>query len=329
MMSRREHRHGHDHAHGVMDPLLLSTRRGIWAIRWSFLILLGTALFQSAIVALSGSVALLADTFHNLGDAVTALPLWLAFALARRVPNERFTYGYGRMEDVAGVVIVLTILLSAVLAGYESLDRLLRPQPVSHLGSVVVAALVGFVGNEAVARLRISVGEEIGSAALVADGHHARVDGLTSLAVVFSAAGAWLEFSPADPLVGLAITVAILRIVWISGRTTVLRLLDAVDPAVVHEIREAARQTRGVAQVTEVRVRWLGHLLHAELNIAVSPGLTVEQGHEIAMDVRHTLLHQLRYLSNATIHTDPVSASGEAHHRIAAHAHGELPTHPH
>ncbi len=319
----------HDHTHGVTDPILLTTRRGIWAIKWSFLGLLATALFQGAVVFLSGSIALLADTVHNLGDAVTALPLWLAFLLARRSANKRFTYGYGRVEDLAGIIIVLTILFSALVVGYESIDHLLHPQPVGYLGSVVFAAVVGFLGNEAVARLRIKVGKEIASAALIADGYHARGDALTSLVVVFGALGVWLNYPVADPLVGLLITLVIFRIAWASGKTVFLRLLDAVDPGVVDEIQEAARQTEGVVDVTEARVRWVGHRLHAELNVAVNPDLSIEQGHEIAKDVRHTLLHQLRYLSNATIHLDPVTASGEAHHRITGHAHDELPTHSH
>ncbi len=320
---------GHDHTHGAIDPHLLSTERGLWAIKWSFFGLLATALFQAAIVALSGSVALLADTLHNLGDAATALPLWLAFTLARRTPTARFTFGYGRLEDVAGVVIVVAIFLSAVLVGYESLEHLHSPRPIAYLGSVMVAAVVGFLGNEAVARLRIRVGQDIGSAALIAEGHHARTDGLTSLAVLLGAIGVWLNYPLADPLVGLLITLVILRIAWTSGKSVLLRLLDAVDPEVVEEIRTAAQETPGVADVTEVRVRWVGHRLYAELNLAVPPQYSIEQGHDIAKEVRHALLHQLRYLSQATIHIDPVTASGEAHHRIAEHAHDEHPSHSH
>ncbi len=321
--------HHHDHAHGIPDPVLLTTQRGIWAVKWAFLGLLATALFQGAVVFLSGSVALLADTLHNIGDAATGLPLWLAFLLARRPPTSRFTYGYGRLEDLAGVLIVATILGSGLLVGYETIDRFLHPQPISYLWAVAGAGVVGFLGNEAVARLRIRVGEEIGSAALVADGHHAHVDALTSLAVLLSAGGVWLGIPLADPAIGLLITVAILRIAWVSGKPVALRLLDAVEPEVVGEIREAARQADHVAEVTEVRVRWLGHRLHAELNVTVQADLSMEAGHEVAVTVRHALLHRLHYLSNATVHVDPVHASGEAHHRIAAHAHDELPTHSH
>jgi len=327
-----EHNHRHDihvHTHGAIDPSIFTTQRGIWAIKWSFFGLLATALFQIVVVLLSGSVALLADTIHNFGDAATSIPLWIAFMLARRKPSNRFTYGYGRVEDLAGVAIVLTILFSAIVAGYVSIDRFFHPQTVTYLWAVIVASIVGFLGNEAVARFRIRVGKEIGSAALIADGHHARVDGLTSLAVLFGAVGVWLGYPLADPIVGLLITVAILRIVWESGRSVFTRLLDGVDPEVIDEIKHSVNHTSGVRDVSEVRVRWLGHRLHAELNIAVSPELSIEEGHRIATEVRHQLLHHLRYLSNATIHVDPVNASGERHHRVTEHAHDDLPAHSH
>ncbi len=327
-----EHNHRHDanvHTHGVIDPTIFTTQRGIWAIKWSFFGLLATALIQAVIVVLSGSVALLADTIHNFGDAATAIPLWIAFMLARRIPSKRFTYGYGRVEDLAGVAIVLTILFSAIVAGYESIYRFYHPQTVMYLWAVIVASVIGFFGNEAVAQFRIKIGKEIGSAALIADGHHARVDGLTSWAVLFGAVGVWLGYPLADPIVGLLITAAIFRIVWETGRSIFTRLLDGVDPEVIDEIKHAVNHIQGVSAVAEVRVRWLGHRLHAELNIAVNQGLSVEKGHEIAKEVRHKLLHHLRYLSNATIHIDPVNALGEEHHSINEHAHDDLPTHSH
>jgi cation diffusion facilitator family transporter len=257
--------HGrHNHIHGTIDPALLTTDRGIWAVKWSLVGLGATAVFQAVIVFFSGSVALLADTIHNIADAGTAIPLWIAFALARRLPSRRFTYGYGRVEDVAGVMIVLTILFSAVLAGYESIARLLHPQPVEHLWAVVIASLIGFAGNELVAVFRIRVGKEINSAALVADGYHARVDGLTSLAVLFSAIGVWLGYPLADPVIGLLITALILPIVWESGKAVFTRLLDGVDPEVIDEITHAINHTQGVRDVSEVRLRWSGHRLHAE-----------------------------------------------------------------
>ncbi len=286
-------------------------------------------MFQIIIVLISGSVALLADTIHNFGDAATAIPLWIAFKLARWKSSKRFTYGYGRVEDLAGVIIVLTILFSAIVAGYASIDRLFHSRVVEHLWAVIVASVIGFLGNEAVAQFRIKVGKEIGSAALIADGYHARVDGLTSLSVLFGVLGVWIGYPLADPVVGLLITAAIFRIVWESGKSVFTRLLDGVNPEVIDEIKHAANHTPGVQDVSEVRVRWLGHRLHAEVNIAINPELSVEEGHEIAKEVRHQLLHHLRYLSNATIHIDPVNASGERHHCIAEHIHDDLPVHSH
>jgi cation diffusion facilitator family transporter len=321
--------HQHDHTHGTLDPALLTTQRGIWALKWSLWGLLATAFFQFCIVLVSNSVALLADTIHNFGDAAIAIPLWIAFIVARRKPTSRFTYGYGRVEDLAGIAVVVAILTSGVVVGYESLSRLLTPHPLEHLWAVVVASIVGFLGNEAVAVFRMKVGREIGSAALVAEGQHARTDGLGSLAVLVGAIGVWVGFPLADPLIGLLITLIIFKIGWDSGKSLFTRLLDGVDPEVIDEVRHAAKHVPGVEDIAEVRVRWIGHRLLAEVNIAVRSDLTVEKGHEIAQEVRHQLLHHLQYLSNATIHIDPISASGEAHHRIEEHAHDELPTHSH
>src|SRR5215218_4893424 len=180
--------HSHD-VHEKVDDAMATNDRGIRALKISLVGLGATALFQVVIVLLSGSTALLADTIHNFGDAATSLPLWIAFALQRRARSRRFTYGYGRTEDLAGVVIVGVIFFSACVAGYETIRKIVDPQPVTHLWWVAAAALVGFVGNEAVAVFRIRTGTQIGSAALIADGQHSRVDGFTSLAVLVGAIG--------------------------------------------------------------------------------------------------------------------------------------------
>lgn len=329
------HPHGHDgdrghgHSHGAVDPAIFSSERGIWAVKWSLVVLGITAIIQIAVVVLSGSVALLADTIHNVGDALTAVPLWVAFTLAKRPPTKRFTYGFGKVEDLAGMAVVLLILFSAVVAGYEAIMRFVHPQSVHYLWAVAMAALVGFLGNEAVAMLRIRVGRQIASAALIADGYHARIDGLTSLAVLIGALGVWLGYPRADPIVGLLITVAILKIVWDSARLVFTRALDGVDPAVVDEIRHAVNHTPGVLEVTETRVRWIGHRLYAELNVAVASDLAVERGHEVAVEVRHELLHSLPFLSDATVHIDPATASGQVFHHIPEHRHDDLPPHSH
>jgi cation diffusion facilitator family transporter len=329
---RHAHPHGHGehgHTHGAVDPTIATSERGIWAIKWSFLGLMVTALLQLVVVLMSGSVALLSDTIHNFGDAATAVPLGIAFALTRLGVSRRFTFGYGRVEDLAGVIIVLIILFSAVVAGYQAVERIINPQSVGFVWAVAAASVVGFIGNEAVAVFRIRVGREIGSAALVADGYHARTDGWTSLAVLLGAVGVWLGFPLADPIVGLLIAAAILVIVWQSGKAVFTRLLDGVEPEAIEEIRHAASDVPGVEEVSEVRARWLGHRLHAEVNVAVSPELSVAEGHAIARGVNHQLLHHLSYLSGAVIHVDPIQEAGEEHHRIGSHSHDGLPTHSH
>jgi cation diffusion facilitator family transporter len=329
---RHAHPHGHGehgHTHGAVDPTIATSERGIWAIKWSFVGLMVTALLQLIVVLLSGSVALLSDTIHNFGDAATAIPLGVAFALSRLGASRRFTFGYGRVEDLAGVLIVLIILFSAVVAGYQAVERIINPQPVELVWAVAAASLVGFLGNEAVAVFRIKVGREIGSAALVADGYHARTDGWTSLAVLLGAIGVWLGYPLADPIVGLLIAAAILVIVWQSGKAAFTRLLDGVDPEVTEEIRHAASHVPGIEDVSEVRARWLGHRLRAEVNVAVNPELSVAEGHAVAREVNHRLMHELGYLDMAVVHVDPVQEAGEEHHRISAHIHDGLPTHSH
>jgi cation diffusion facilitator family transporter len=301
----------------------------MWAIKLSFLGLMVTALLQVVIVYFTGSVALLADTIHNFGDAITAIPLWIAFSLSQRKPTKRFTYGFGRLEDLAGIIIVFFILLSAAMAFYESINHLLQPREVKHLGAVTAAAIIGFLGNEFVARFRIRVGNEIGSSALVADGYHARVDGITSLSVLLGAAGVWWGFPIADPLVGLLITAAIVRIVLKTGKTVVARIIDGVDPGIVDDIHGTVLKAHGVLGVTEVRVRWLGHQIHAEINLTVDQSLSVAQAHKIAQEVRHQLLHRLPYLSMVIIHVDPEGSSGEYRHGIVKHKHDNLPEHSH
>jgi cation diffusion facilitator family transporter len=309
------HHADHSHSHGVVDPSLFTSQRGIWAVKWSLVALLVTASLQIVIVAFSGSVGLLADGIHNFADALTAIPLWIAFKLAPRKPTRRFTYGYGRVEDLGGLVVVGMILLSAASTVVLSIHRLLHPQAVQHLGAVAAASLIGFIGNEGVAIFRIKVGKEIGSAALVADGYHARTDGWTSLAVLLGVLGVWLGYPIADPLIGLFITVLIVGILWDSGKTVFTRLLDGIDPHVIDELKEAILPVAGVREVTEVRVRWLGHRLHAEINIAVDDERSIKEAHEIGEHVRHELMHHVKYLSQVTLHVDPLSASGEHHHR--------------
>ena len=321
--------HGHDHAHGFVDPSIASTSRGLWALKWSFVGLLATALFQVFVVTISGSIALLADTIHNFADAATAIPLGIAYWLARRAATRRFTYGLGRVEDLAGIAIVATILASALVAAYEAVGRLQNPQPVTMLGAVIVASVIGFLGNEAVAVFRIRIGRQIGSAALVADGYHARVDGWTSLAVLIGALGVWAGYPLADPVVGLLISAAIVWLGAQAGRTVLVRILDGVDTETVEAVMHAAGRVPGVHEVTDVRARWIGHRLHAELSVSVSPELSVADAHGVAKAVRHRLLHDVSHLGRVTVHVDPLGEGGDAHHRILEHVHDGLPAHSH
>ncbi len=309
------HDHSHGHAHGVIDPSIVSHERGLWAVKWSFIGLMITAVLQVAVVIISHSVALLADTIHNFGDAATAIPLGIAFMFARLKPSRRFTYGYGRIEDLAGVAVVLLILFSAIVAGYEAIQRFIHPQPVHYLWAVALASLISFIGNEAVAIFRIKVGKEIGSAALIADGYHARVDGVTSLAVLLGAIGVWLGFPLADPIIGLLITAAIFFIVWDSAKAVFVRMLDGVEPGILEEIEHAVGHVPGVKNIGEIRARWIGHKLYAEINIAVRSNASVSEGHEIAKEVSHQVLHHVPQLGNAVIHIDPEDKSGEEYHR--------------
>jgi cation diffusion facilitator family transporter len=295
--------HSHDAADSL-DDALAGSDEGIRTVKISLVGLGLTALIQLAVVMASGSIGLLADTIHNLADASTALPLWLAFALGRRPASRRYTYGYGRAEDLAGVFGVLMIALSSVLAAWESVQRLLHPQPLDNLGWVAVAGLVGLAGNEAVAQFRIRSGRRIGSAALVADGYHARTDGLTSLAVVLGAAGVWLGFPLADPLVGLGISIVILFVLRGAVVQIWRRLMDAIDPALVAQAEEAAASADGVVGVSQVRARWIGHSIHAEAVILADSSLSLAEAHAVAERARHAMLHAVPKLAGVTVHVD-------------------------
>lgn len=296
--------HSHDAADSV-DDILESTAAGIRTVKISLLVLGLTALIQIVIVVMSGSVALAADTIHNFADALTAVPLWIAFALGAKPATRRYTYGFGRVEDLAGSFVVAMITMSAIIAGYEAIARLIHPQQIEHVGWVALAGLVGFIGNEWVALYRIRVGHRIGSAALIADGLHARTDGFTSLAVLCSAGGVALGFPLADPIVGLLITAAILAVLRTAARDVFRRLLDGVDPAMVDAAEQALAARPGVQAVRSVRMRWIGHRLHADAELDVDPALDLAQAHRIAHDAEHELTHTVPKLTTALIHAYP------------------------
>jgi cation diffusion facilitator family transporter len=330
------HPHDHDHPRGLRaaakqifaphshdvpdsyDNALESSANGIRAVKISLIALGITTLAQVAIVIISGSVALAADTIHNFSDALTAIPLWIAFSLGTRAPSRRYTYGFGRAEDLAGLFVVAMITMSAIIAGYEAIMRLIHPVPIDHLGWVAAAGLIGFVGNELVALYRIRVGRRIGSAALVADGLHARIDGFTSLAVVFSAGGVALGFPLADPIIGLVITAAILAMLRTAARDIFRRLLDGVDPKIVDAAESSLAASCGVKQVCSIRMRWIGHRLHADAELDVDPATSLSDAHRIAHGAEHELIHSIPRLSSALIHAYPPhlhSAGKQREHR--------------
>ncbi|MFI6299934.1 cation diffusion facilitator family transporter [Nonomuraea sp. NPDC050790] len=326
-----DHAHGHGHGHGRSrlarllkphshdtadrtDEALESSTRGMRVLAISFAVLMATALVQAVIVALSGSVALLGDTLHNFADALTAVPLAIAFSVGRRTATRRFTYGYGRAEDLAGIIIVALIAASAALAAYEAVKRLITPEDIRAPALVAAAGVVGFIGNEWVARYRIRVGREIGSAALVADGLHARTDGFTSLAVLLSAGGAALGFPLADPIVGLLITAAICFVLRDAAREIYHRLMDAVDPNLITQAERTLAAVPGVVSVGSVRMRWIGHTLRAEVDIKVSHQMTLIEAHKVAVEAEHRLIHDLPRLKAATVHADPDGPSDTDHH---------------
>ncbi len=311
--------HGHGHGHGHVDHALETSRRGLRTLTWSFAALFVTAVAQLVLVLVTGSVALLGDTIHNFADALTAVPLGIAFVLGRRAATRRYTYGLGRAEDLAGVAVVLVVAASAVLVGYESVLRLLDPRPVGHPWVVAAAGVIGFAGNELVARYRIEVGREIGSAALVADGVHARTDGFTSLAVVAGAAGVAFGFPAADPIVGLGITVAIVFVLRDAAKEVFRRLLDAVDPASVELAERTALDVEGVLGARDLRMRWIGHHLRAELAVTVAAELTVSEAHLLAHAVEHRLVHTIPRLAAVVVHTEPAVGAERAHETVSGH----------
>lgn len=308
--------HSHDHAETI--DAATAHGEGMRALVISLGGLGVTAVLQAFIVALSGSVALLADTVHNFSDALTALPLGFAFWLGRRPPNRRYTYGYGRAEDLAGIFIVAMIALSAGVAAWQAIARLIEPQSISNPGWVAAAGVIGFVGNELVASYRMRVGRRIGSAALVADGLHARTDGLTSLAVLAAALGTMAGWRLADPIVGLVISAAILKVLHTAARDIYRRLMDRVDPDLVDRIEHRLGDVDGIETVDRVRVRWIGHELYADADVALDRALDLAATHDILEDARHQLLHVVPRLTDVLLHANPAGCH-HAHERLRHH----------
>jgi cation diffusion facilitator family transporter len=299
--------HSHDHGYTTLasDSAVHDNELGIRTV-WLALLALGvTTILQIMIYAASGSVALLADTVHNLGDALNSVPLLVAFYLARRTATRRYTYGFGRAEDIAGILIVVSIGFSAGYILIESVQKLIHPQPLTNLPWVAAAAVIGFIGNEVVALIQIRVGRQIGSDAMIADGQHARIDGLTSLAVLIAVIGTWIGLPILDPIIGIVIAIAIVGITWNAIKAVWYRLMDAVDPAITHRLEHYAREAAGVEQVASLRAHWVGHRLFAEMTIVVDENLSLVEGHTIAEHVKSILRQAVPQLGEVSIHVAP------------------------
>jgi cation diffusion facilitator family transporter len=313
------HGGGHGHEHGKVNADIYGNQEGLRAVKISTAGMFLVAAIQFAIALFGGSAGLFADALHNLGDVLTTVALWIAFVVSSRAANQRYTYGYYRTEDLAGIFIVLVIIASAVAGAVESILKLTNGTPITQIYLSMAAALVGVAGNEILAQYKISVGKRINSVPLIADGQHSRIDGLTSLAAFIGLVGVRLGFPIADPIAGLVITVVIVTVVYSTSRSVLQRLLDAVDPRIVPSIIETAREVPGVETVTDVRARWVGHTLHVAMNIEVDTELTLAKAHAIAEAVRHRLFHKIKGISEVIIHTDPSSASGDHHQDMAHH----------
>lgn len=291
--------HSHD-ASDSIDDAMEAHSQGIRALKISLVLLMATTVAQAVVVAFSGSVALLADTVHNLSDALTAVPLWIAFGLSRRAPTRRYTYGFSRAEDLAGLFIVLMIALSAVIAAWQAVDRMINPQPMEHIGWVVAAGTIGFLGNEAVAIYRIRIGRKIGSAALVADGVHARTDGFTSLAVVVGGLGVMLGFPLADPIIGLLIAAMIAVLLVGTIRSVGRRLMDGVEPELVDRAEHALRGVAGVDHVQSIRLRWVGHRLQGDALVRAGTTSLVDADH-MARQAEESVKRHLPHVEGLTV----------------------------
>ncbi len=318
-------RHSHNHRGLASERAFRENEEGIRTIWIALVILLVTATLQMVIVYYSGSVSLFADTAHNIGDGLNSIPLLIAFYLARRIPTRRYNYGFGRAEDVAGIIIVLSIAASAVVVFSQAIQRLINPQPLTNLGWLAAAAIFGFLGNEGVAILQIRVGRKIGSAAMVADGLHARTDGLTSLAVLLAAIGSWFGYPIIDPIIGLLIGIAIVFITWEAMKTIWYRLMDAVDPELIDRAETVISENVDVLEIRRIRMRWVGHCLHAEIYISVNSDLKTSESHQIAEQVRHVLYHEFPDITEINVHIDPWTDAIDTQHELTM-GHEPVPT---
>ena len=326
----------HRHAPAPVAGSRLGEDEGVRAVMIAAAGLALTAAVEFVFAAASGSVALLADGFHNLGDVFTTATLLVAFVIARRSADRRYTFGLARAEDVAGVLVVLAIAASAAIALTESLAKLTGPAvPLRGPGWALAAALVGMLGNEAVAQYKVRVGRRINSVHLQADGQHSRVDGLASLAAAAGIAGSWAGWPAADPLAGVLLSAVIVWVLVGAVRDVLARLLDRVDPEVVDAIEQAASSVPGASQAHAVRARWLGRSLQVLIHVSVDAEMPLGEAHALGERVRHRIFHSQPGVAEVDVHLDPagpdqhVSHAETMHHVAAGHPEHDGDDHAH
>lgn len=324
----RGQRHAHSHSHA--DHITSNTKEGLRVVAIATAGMFVVAAIELGVFALSNSAGLLSDALHNLGDVLTTAALWVAFILARRPPTNRFTYGFHRAEDLAGAFIALVITISAAAAAFASYQRLVTRAQPTQIGLGIVAALIGFAGNEILAQYKIRMGRRLNSTPLIADGQHSRADGITSLAAAAGLVLVALGVPVADPIAGLLISVAILYILIDVGRDVLDRLMDAVDPDVVARVYREALAVPGVAQVTDVRARWAGRRLFVALTLGADGAISLTDAHAVAERVRQEVLSHVRGAAMVDIHVDPVGLpEGVDPHAWTHVDHDDHDDHPH
>jgi cation diffusion facilitator family transporter len=300
-------------AHAHHDHGAYGDRAAVRAVLVSGVALGTASVIEFAASFSSHSASVLADALHNAGDVLTTFVLLFAFALARRPATRRFPSGFGRIEDVATLLIVLVIAITAAVAAYASIRKFFDTEAYTNLGFALFGALVGVVANLAVSEYKIRVGRRLNSSALCADGVHSRVDALVSAGAFAGIGLAGLGLRLADPIAGLVITAAIILVTAGTVKQLFLRMMDAVDPDLTGELIHAALEVDGVLGVNDVRARWVGRELIAVMHIACRPEASVSEAHEIALRVEHSVAHHLP-AARLDIHMDPGTT---------AHSHGE------
>ena len=274
--------------------------------------LLLTSSFELAITVLSGSVALLSDAIHNLGDVFTTVGVYIGFRLSRRSGTTRYPYGFGRAEDLAGIVILLAIWSSAVLAGWQSYEKLVSGRGTSHLALGMVAAVIGIIGNQLVARYKLRVGREIKSAPLLVDARHSWLDTIASAGALAGLIGVAAGLRIADPLAGFAITLLIIHIGVDATRDVARRLMDENDEAVAEAIAHVASHVRGVVRVDDVRARWLGREVEARVRVGLPVETSFTDAHEVAHRVRDAVRRDVPDLRDVVVEPVPAAEASSA-----------------